>query len=171
MPLFGLGLLLVTARPAAANPAPPAQPSQVPVPVPENALPPPEGQPPLELQLSANRQSYDQQRRRYVSTGNVMASLAGGRLLADRLEFDPESRTLYAYGSVRFQRGQQYLQASSLRYSLYEGVGEMRDVYGVLDLDGTAEDLDLTTPASTPLPPPEPISCPPDVPPPPQWHP
>ena len=171
VPLFGLGLLLVTARPAAANPAPPAQPSQVPVPVPENALPPPEGQPPLELQLSANRQSYDQQRRRYVSTGNVMASLAGGRLLADRLEFDPESRTLYAYGSVRFQRGQQYLQASSLRYSLYEGVGEMRDVYGVLDLDGTAEDLDLTTPASTPLPPPEPISCPPDVPPPPQWHP
>lgn len=179
LPLFGLGLLLVSARPAAANPAQPAQTSPSPAlapvpvlaPVPEKALPPPEGQPPLELQLSANRQSYDQQRRRYVSTGNVMASLAGGRLLADRIEFDPESRTLYAYGSVRFQRGQQYLQASSLRYSLYEGVGEMRDVYGVLDLDGTAQDLDLATPPSTPLPPPQPISCPPDVPPPPQWHP
>ena len=139
-------------------------------PLPARALPLP-ASPPLELELTANRQSYDSQRRRFVATGNVMASVAGGRVMADRLEFDTGSRTLYASGSVRFQRGQQYLQASRLRYSLIEGIGEIRDVYGILDLDGTKQDLDLQSTPSVPLTPPEPISCPQEVPPPPEWHP
>ena len=139
-------------------------------PLPERALPPPAA-PPLELELTANRQSYDSQRRRFVATGNVMARVAGGRVMADRIEFDTGSRTIYATGSVRFQRGQQYLQASRLRYSLLEGVGEIRDVYGILDLDGTEQDFDLESTPSVPLPAPEPLSCPQEIPPPPQWHP
>ena len=142
------------------------------------AAPPPESRPPvvapgvpLDLELRADRQGYDAQLRRFVSTGNVTALVAGARLMADRLEIDTESRTLYAFGRVRFQRGQQYLQASRLRYSLLEGRGEMQDAYGVLDLDGSATDLDLSQEPTTPLPPPEAISCPPALPPPPQWHP
>ena len=147
------------------------------------AVPPP----PLELELSADRQEFDNQLQRFVSTGSVRALIGGGRLLADRIEFDPNSRTLYAFGSVRFQRGQQYLQASRLRFSLDEGVGEMDDVYGVLDLDSSSSDLTLDPPAGVPAPgqgpptpavvplapltPPEPITCPPSIPAPPQWHP
>lgn len=127
--------------------------------------------PPLELEVTANRQTWDNQLGRFVATGNAMARIAGGRLLADRIEYETESRTFYAIGAVRFQRGQQYLQASRLRYSLLEGSGDLEDVYGVLDLDGGVQDLDLTAPPSTPLPPAEPISCPPAVPAPPQWHP
>jgi hypothetical protein len=141
------------------------------VPVPENALPPSTELPPLELELTSNQQHYDGQLRRFVSLGNVMMRVAGARLMADRLEYDPESRSIYAFGSVRFQRGQQYLQASRLRYSLLEGIGEMEDAYGVLDLDGSQQDLDLAAMPTAPLPEPQPISCPPDVPPPPQWHP
>ncbi len=126
---------------------------------------------PLDLELRADRQGYDAQLRRFVSTGNVTALVAGARLMADRIEIDTESRTLYAFGRVRFQRGQQYLQASRLRYSLLEGRGEMQDAYGVLDLDGSATDLDLSQEPTTSLPPPEAISCPPSLPPPPQWHP
>jgi lipopolysaccharide assembly outer membrane protein LptD (OstA) len=44
-----------------------------------------------------------------VATGHVKALLAGGRIMADRIEFDPTSRQLLASGSVRFQRGQQCL--------------------------------------------------------------
>jgi hypothetical protein len=121
--------------------------------------------------LISNKQEYDAQLERYISTGNVTANLAGGRLQADRIEFEPATRTLFASGSVRFQRGQQYFQAGRLRYSLLEGIGEMEDVYGVLDLDGSAQDLDLTQPPSTSLPPPEAISCPPSLPPIPEWHP
>jgi hypothetical protein len=143
--------------------------------------------PPLELEIKANRQEFDNQLQRFVSTGSVRALIGGGRLLADRIEFDPNSRTLYAFGSVRFQRGQQYLQASRLRFSLDEGVGEMDDVYGVLDLDSSSSDLTLDPPAGVPAPgegppppavlplapltPPEPITCPPSIPAPPQWHP
>ncbi|MCX5947342.1 MAG: DUF3769 domain-containing protein [Cyanobacteria bacterium] len=126
---------------------------------------------PLDLELRADRQGYDAQMRRFVSTGNVSARLAGARLLADRIEIDTESRTLYAYGSVRLQRGMQYLQASRLRYSLLEGMGELDDVYGVLDLDGSATDFDLASMPSVPLTPAEPMACPPKVPEPPQWHP
>jgi len=127
--------------------------------------------PPLDLELSADSQRYDAQLGRYVATGHVKALLAGGRIQADRIEFDPASRQLVASGSVRFQRGQQYLQASRLRFSLLEGRGEMEDVYGVLDLDGSKQDLDFAQPPSAPLLPPEPISCSPELPPLPDWHP
>jgi hypothetical protein len=126
---------------------------------------------PLELELISNQQEYDAQLERHVSTGNVTAKLAGGRLQADRIEVDPATRTLFASGSVRFQRGQQFFQASRLRYSLLEGIGEMEDVYGVLDLDGSAQDLNLEVPPSTPLPPPEDLSCTPPLPPVPEWQP
>ncbi|MEA5417330.1 DUF3769 domain-containing protein [Synechococcus sp. BA-132 BA5] len=126
---------------------------------------------PLELELTANQQGYDSQLQRFVATGSVMARLAGGRLLADRLEFEASTRTLLAVGNVRFQRGQQYLQGSRLRYALLEGVGEIDDVYGVIDLDTTKEDFDLEQAAATPLPPPEPISCTPSYPAVPQWQP
>ncbi len=126
---------------------------------------------PLELELSADQQAYDGQLGRFVATGRVSARIAGGRILADRLEFDQVSQVLLASGRVRFQRGQQYLQASRLRFSLPEGWGEMEDVYGVLDLDGTAQDFDLSAAPSSALPPIEPISCPPSLPPQPDWHP
>jgi hypothetical protein len=148
----------------AAPPAAPPGPAKLPDP----GLPAPV---PLELELISNQQEYDAQLERYVSTGNVTANLAGGRLQADRIEVDPATRTLFARGSVRFQRGQQFFQASRLRYSLLEGIGEMEDVYGVLDLDGSAQDLNLEMPPSTPLPPAEDLSCTPPLPPLPEWQP
>ncbi|MFN9643969.1 MAG: DUF3769 domain-containing protein [Cyanobacteriota bacterium] len=167
---------------AAAGGAPPSPASAPPDPAPARdaaatparapmASPAPAEGIPLELELLSNRQEYDAQLERFVTTGNVTARIAGGRLQAERIEFDPASRTLFAIGAVRFQRGQQFFQASRLRYSLLEGNGELDDVYGVLDLDGSAQDLDLTQPPSTPLPQPEPFSCPPSLPPIPEWHP
>jgi hypothetical protein len=152
-----------------ANPTAQPAPSSTPAPGRSGAGAP--GAVPVELELSADSQIYDRQLNRFVATGRVTAQIAGGRILADRLEFDPGSRVLVATGQVRFQRGQQYLQASRLRFSLPEGWGEMEDVYGVLDLDGAASDLNLGTAPSAPLPPAEPISCPPNLPPLPDWHP
>ncbi|MFN7677990.1 MAG: DUF3769 domain-containing protein [Cyanobacteriota bacterium] len=160
--------------PAAGGPTSPAVggPAAPLAPLPSSATPPPAREAiPLELELISNQQEYDARLERYVSTGNVTAKLAGGRVQADRIEFDPVTRTLFAVGRVRFQRGQQFFQASRLRYGLLEGNGEMEDVYGVLDLDGSAQDLDLAMPPSAPLPAPEPFSCPPSLPPIPDWHP
>ena len=126
---------------------------------------------PLELELSANSLRYDGALGRVIAEGNVRAMVAGSRLLADRLEYETNSRTVFVRGSVRLQRGQQYLQASQLRFSLLEGSGEADDVYGILDLDGAESDFLLDETPSQPLPPAEPLSCTPILPPVPNWHP
>ena len=108
-------------------------------------------QPPLDLEISADQQGFDGQLNRYVAIGRVKALLNGGRLLADRLEYEPSTRTVYASGSVRLQRGNQYLQASTLRYSLIQQTGELNEVYGVIDLDSTSLDLDPATPPAAGL--------------------
>ncbi|EAQ75471.1 hypothetical protein WH5701_01445 [Synechococcus sp. WH 5701] len=167
--------------PSAAEPQPapiaiPAEPTGAEPPVPAEASgtaasEPPVKTPPKELEISADQQGFDLVINRYVASGNAKAVLAGGRLMADRLEYDTTTRTLYATGSVRFWRGQQYLQGSMLRYGLIEGEGEMEDVYGVLDLKTSLEDLDVEQPPSVPLPEPQPIACPTVLPEIPDWHP
>ncbi|MFZ9228313.1 MAG: DUF3769 domain-containing protein, partial [Prochlorococcaceae cyanobacterium] len=162
-----VGSLQAPAASGALNQPPPSTPAATSL---SNALPA-EAELPLELELSANAVRYDGVLGRVIAEGNVQALVAGGRLLADRLEYETRSRTVYARGSVRLQRGQQYLQASQLRYSLLEGSGEADDVYGILDLDGSDSDYLLNQPPSQPLTPPEPLSCTPILPPIPNWHP
>ncbi|MEB3234690.1 MAG: DUF3769 domain-containing protein [Cyanobacteriota bacterium] len=132
---------------------------------------PEEAELPLELELSANQLRYDGVLGRIIAEGNVQATVAGARLLSDRLEYETRSRTVFARGNLRLQRGQQYLQASQLRYSLLEGSGEAEDVYGILDLDGSDSDFVLDQAPSVPLTAPEPLSCAPILPLVPNWHP
>ena len=147
---------VVAGSPVAAGNEVPAAPAQPP---PLQASPAKRGlitaspaqQPPQELTIQADSQGVDLLTNRFVATGNVRAMLAGGRLLADRLEYDTASRTIEASGRVRFQRGNHYLQASRLRYSLIENSGELEEVYGVLDLDSSALDLNPAAPPSAAL--------------------
>jgi hypothetical protein len=111
----------------------------------------PAQRPPIEIELSADHQGFDILANRFVATGDVKVILAGGRLLADRLEYESATRTILASGRVRFQRGNQYLQASRLRYSLIENSGEIDEVYGVIDLDSAALDLNPSQSPSAPL--------------------
>jgi len=106
--------------------------------------------PPVELRLKSNRQFYDSQRSLFVASGDVQVTINGGVLQADRIEFDSDFNTLFARGSVRFRKGSQYFQASTLRLSLIQGSGEMEDVYGVLDLDTAALDLNPFPADNTP---------------------
>ncbi len=91
--------------------------------------------PPEEIDLKADRQSFDARSGVFIAEGNVRAKLRGGVLQADRIEFDSNFNTLFARGSVRLRRGSQYFQASTFRYSLIQNSGELEDVYGVLELD------------------------------------
>ena len=121
-----------TAPAAAAAPTPPPLPS------------------PTFVVVRADQQGYDQQLGRFVATGNVEAEFNGWRLLADRVELSERSRSVFATGQIRLTKGDQYLQASRLRYSDWEASGEMDDVYGVIDQDTLARDAQsgTTPPAS-----------------------
>ncbi|MCP9805273.1 DUF3769 domain-containing protein [Cyanobium sp. T1B-Tous] len=120
------------AAPTAATPMPPPLPT------------------PTFVVVRADQQGYDQQLGRFVATGNVEAEFNGWRLLADRVELAERSRSVFASGRIRLTKGDQYLQASRLRYSDWEATGEIDDVYGVIDQDTLARDAQsgAATPAS-----------------------
>ena len=103
---------------------------------------------PYELELEADQQRFDSALQRFVAAGNVTLVVAAGRLKADRLEYDALNRVIWARGAVQFQRGNQYLQGSLLRYNLLQGEGELQDVYGVLDLRTSTLDLDPDAPVA-----------------------
>ncbi len=132
-----LGSLISPISPAAAETPAPAE-SKSAGSTKDSEQPP---RPPLEIKLKADQQSYDSRRNLFIAEGNVRAVLNGGVLQADRIEFDSNFNTLFARGSVRYRKGAQYFQASTLRFSLIQGEGELEDVYGVLDLDSAAIDL------------------------------
>ena len=133
---------------------------------------------PEQLQLTADRQFQDSRNSITVAEGNVRAQLGTAVLLADRIEFDSKFRTFHATGSVRLQRGRQLFQASRLRYNLALDEGELKDVYGVINLEGMepdAADRDPLTDSSGPnnrssevI---QPMACPPLLPPLPNWQP
>ena len=112
-----------------------------------------EQRPPVQIGLQADEQGFDALLDRFVARGDVQIDLAGGRLLADRLEYETKTRTLYISGRVRFWRGEQYFQANSLRYSLAENRGDAEAVYGVIDFDTTDVDFDLEVAPSIATPP------------------
>ena len=145
---------------------------------------------PEQLALQADRQFYDSKRKITIAEGNVTARLGDAQIQADRIEFDTAFRTLFARGSVRLRRGNQFFQASVLRYNLVQNEGELDDVYGVIDLEGTPSTLQK--PATEPTVNPSStertshsaegelqssfeadssMACPPFLPPVPDWHP
>ncbi|MFM7435124.1 MAG: hypothetical protein ACKO1Q_03945, partial [Vulcanococcus sp.] len=71
-----------------------------------------EQRPPAQIGLQADEQGFDGLLDRFVARGDVQIDLAGGRLLADRLEYETKTRTLYLAGRVRFWRGEQYFQSN-----------------------------------------------------------
>jgi hypothetical protein len=114
--------------------------------------------------IEADHQGYDSPLGRYVAKGNVKARFNGWILLADRIEVAERSRSFYASGKVRLKKGDQYLQASSIRYSNWEGTGELEDVYGVIDQDTLQRDTALPTtksPSAADANPPEQAELPP----------
>ncbi len=90
--------------------------------------------PPAELKLKADRQTYDIRQKLFIAEGQVKVFFNGSILQADRIEFDNQFKTLFARGSVRYKNRYQYLQASTFRYSFIQNEGELKDVYGVIEL-------------------------------------
>ncbi|TGG93726.1 MAG: DUF3769 domain-containing protein [Aphanocapsa feldmannii 277cV] len=93
----------------------------------------------IPITVQADRQDFDTERGILVAEGNVITSINGGVLRAERLVYSVFQRRLNAQGGVRFSRGGQYFQASSLRFNLIEQTGELVDVYGILDSTSTRQ--------------------------------
>ena len=123
------------------------------------------------LQLEADRQIHYFQKNLTIAEGNARALIGNAELLADRIELETKSQTLYAIGSVRLRRGRQFFQASALRYNLVEKKGELEDVYGVIDLEHFNRDFNENSTKAIEKSPPPDMACPPLLPSIPDWHP
>ena len=129
---------------------------------------------PARLTIQADRQYTDTNSKASIAEGNVSIQLGDAELHADRVEFDATYRTLFARGSVRFKRGNQYFQASSFRYNLVHEEGQLNDVYAVLDLEQPLNNPLTTSRTTSASPEPVkparredilPVACPPLLPP------
>lgn len=100
------------------------------------------------LVVRSDRQSYDRASGTLTVSGNVDARFEGWRLLADRIELREGRRSVMASGRLRLIRGDQMLQAGSLRYNDWEGSGTITDVYGVVDQEALARDFAALRPMS-----------------------
>ena len=105
----------------------------------------------LNLTIRADRQYADLQQNHLVAEGSVRLHLSGGHLAAERVTYGRGTGLLTATGAVRFWRGSQYIQASTLRYNLETQKGELRDVYGVVNFDRHAADLDFRSSEVQPI--------------------
>ncbi len=106
----------------------------------------------LNLAIRADRQYASLQQGHLVAEGNVRLKLASGDLAAERVTYGQGTGLLTATGAVRFWRGSQYIQASTLRYNLETQEGELRDVYGVINFDRHAADLNFRNSQVQPIP-------------------
>ncbi len=108
--------------------------AQQPAPAPEVQL----GDP---LELSADRQEYDEDSQVFTATGNVVLRFQGAVLKADRVQANLQERTTIASGNVSLTRGQQLLTGERLEYNLAQDQGSFLNARGTIFLPSAQQDF------------------------------
>ncbi len=98
----------------------------------------------IPINIQAERQ-YWESGNIFIAEGNVTASLNNGHLRAEKIIFDQENNIILAENKVIFKRGSQYFSASYFKYDLQNGIGEIRNVYGVISVNLLSNDLNLSS--------------------------
>ena len=68
------------------------------------------------VELTADRQEYDEQQKVVTAVGNVVLRFREALLNADRVEVNLPNRVLVAEGNVALTRGQQVLRGDKFQY-------------------------------------------------------
>ncbi len=93
------------------------------------------------IELNADRQEYDEQRKLFTAEGNVLMRFRGALLDADRVQVNLENRLAVAEGNVALTRGNQVLRGQRLEYSFVQGVGTLLNARGEIFLPQVGTDL------------------------------
>ena len=80
-----------------------------------------------------------------IVEGNVEVKLGNLRLFADKLIHNEQNNTYEAVGNVRFYSKNQYFEAESLTYDVVNDIGEIIDVYGLIDIKSLSKDLNFNS--------------------------
>lgn len=121
--------------PSQAKPSPSPQPGPTPSQTPQrpgSALP--AGVLPDVIELTADRQEFDEQRQIFTAEGNVVMRFRGSVLDADRLQVNLLNRIAVAEGQVALTRGEQILRGNRFEYNFVQEVGTVFNASGELYL-------------------------------------
>ncbi|MBD2037608.1 DUF3769 domain-containing protein [Leptolyngbya sp. FACHB-321] len=95
------------------------------------------------IELTADRQEYDEQRKIFTAEGNVLMRFQGALLDADRIQVNLDNRLAVAEGNVALTRGSQVLRGQRLDYNFVQGAGTLLNARGEIFLPNTGTDLAL----------------------------
>jgi hypothetical protein len=95
------------------------------------------------IELNADRQEYDEQRKIFTAEGKVLMRFRGALLDADRIQVNLDNRLAVAEGNVALTRGNQVLRGQRLEYSFVQGVGTLLNARGEIFLPQAGTDLGL----------------------------
>ncbi len=93
------------------------------------------------VELSADRQSFDEQRRVFTAEGNAVMRFRQAILRADRLQVNLDNRIAVAEGNVRLIRGQQLLEGDRFRFNFVQEQGTVFNASGEIFLPAAGQDL------------------------------
>ncbi|MBD2020051.1 DUF3769 domain-containing protein [Leptolyngbya sp. FACHB-36] len=93
------------------------------------------------VELTADRQEYDQNRRIFTAEGRVLMRFQGTLLDADRLQVNLLNRNAVAEGNVALTRGSQVLRGQRLDFNFVQGSGTVFAARGDIFLPSTSSDF------------------------------
>lgn len=93
------------------------------------------------IELSADRQEYDEQRQVFRAEGNVVMRFRQAILTADRVQVNIPNRLAVADGNAALQRGQQTLRGEQFTYNFGFDRGSVLQARGEVNL-GASTDFD-----------------------------
>jgi hypothetical protein len=98
------------------------------------------------IELTADRQEYDEQRQVITATGNVILRFREALLDADRVEVNLPNRIIVAEGNVALTRGEQVLRGERFEYYFVQDSGVILNASGELYTPTSGTDFDIFAP-------------------------
>ena len=98
----------------------------------------------LSLKIFADKQ-YDYDQNIYLAKGNVKAIINGWTLRSDILSYEKSTGILSAEGNIRFSKAGQYFRGKEFKFNLLKQEGNIKGVYGILDIENVLDDLKIHT--------------------------
>jgi hypothetical protein len=116
----------------------------------KKSSPPQTQMPPVVLEdvveLTADRQEYDQTRQIITAEGNVVMRVRQSVLSADKVQINLQNRMAVAVGNAAWRRGNQVLRGQRFEYNFVQDVGTIQNATGELYTPTSGTDFTPTLP-------------------------
>ncbi len=93
------------------------------------------------VEVTSDRQEYDQQRRIVTAVGNVVVRFDGAVVDADRLQVNLDNLIAVGDGNVALTRGDQVLRGERFTYNFIQDSGELKNGRGEVYIPTAGSDL------------------------------